>query len=59
LIKFNKDFLLDNWCEEHKSDEEDFYTCPECEYTLDFVQDDEGLNYVYCWNKCFETYIRT
>ena len=53
-FKFNKKYLLDNWQEEHKSDEEGFYTCPECEYALDFVQDDEGLNYVYCWNECFE-----
>ena len=56
MVKFNKKYLLDNWQEEHESDEEEFYTCPECEYALDFVEDDEGLNYVYCWNECFEIY---
>ncbi len=53
---FDKTYMLDAWQEEHESDEEGYYTCPECGYALDFIQDGDGINYVYCWNECFEVY---
>jgi len=49
------EYLLENWQENNLSDDEGFYNCPCCDYALDIVQNDDGANYVFCWNKCLYT----
>jgi hypothetical protein len=55
-MKYNKKYLLDLWVENHTSNEEDYYNCPECDYALDYIQDEEGINYVFCWNYCLDVF---